>query len=225
MNDGWSIIPNWIARGERLDAFEKLVYLALLSRANEEGFAWPSMPTLAEDAGCSERTVQERLRRLSERGLVGIEKRFREDGSPTSNLYRVEVFRPRNSRTTPPQELHQGGAGVADKERTIEERTIEEHSSSPDGDGAFDRFWNVYPRKAGKQAAVKAWAKAIKSTSPDVIVDGASRFAADPNLPEKQFIPHPATWLNAGRWDDEPLPGRKPEQQQHANADWDWMTR
>jgi hypothetical protein len=32
--------------------------------------------------------------------------------------------------------------------------------------------------------------------------------AHDPNLPDEQFIPHPATWLNAGGWDDPPFPSR-----------------
>jgi hypothetical protein len=39
-------------------------------------------------------------------------------------------------------------------------------------------------------------------------VDGAIRLAADPNLPEVAFIPHPSTWLNRGGWDDAPYPPR-----------------
>jgi hypothetical protein len=35
------------------------------------------------------------------------------------------------------------------------------------------------------------------------------RYAADPNLPDKQFIPLPATWLNGDRWDDDPCPPRR----------------
>ena len=74
---------------------------------------------------------------------------------------------------------------------------------------AFQSFYTTYPRKAGKEAARRAFVKASKRLGGyQEIIDGARRFAADPNLPEKQFIPHPATWLNAGRWDDEPLPSR-----------------
>ncbi len=72
----------------------------------------------------------------------------------------------------------------------------------------FDDFWSVYPRRVGKDAARRAFAKAARSAGADVVVEGARRFAADPNLPEKQFIPHPSTWLARGSWEDEPLPPR-----------------
>lgn len=73
---------------------------------------------------------------------------------------------------------------------------------SPD----FDAFWDLYPRKVGKPKAAKAWAAAIRSVSPEVIIEGAKRLAADPNLPTKQFIPHATTWLTRAGWDDEPYP-------------------
>lgn len=73
---------------------------------------------------------------------------------------------------------------------------------------AFGEFWSVYPRKVGKAVARSKFMAAVKRTDPSVVVEGARRFAADPNLPEKQFIPHPATWLSQGRWEDEPLPER-----------------
>lgn len=80
---------------------------------------------------------------------------------------------------------------------------------APEGYAAsFDDFYAAYPRKVAKDAARKAWDKAIRRTPPGRILAGAERFASDPNLPEKQFVPYPATWLNAGSWDDEPQPPR-----------------
>ena len=73
----------------------------------------------------------------------------------------------------------------------------------------FDEFWSLYPRKVQKEDARKAWTKVTRGTLPDAILAGVKRVAADPNLPEKQFIPYPATWLNAGGWDDEPFPPEK----------------
>ncbi len=73
----------------------------------------------------------------------------------------------------------------------------------------FDAFWDAYPRHVGKLDARHAWDRAVKRVKPKVLIDGATRFANDPNLPlDKNFIPHPSTWLNQGRWDDEPLPPR-----------------
>jgi len=65
----------------------------------------------------------------------------------------------------------------------------------------FDLFWKSYPRKTGKGAAEKAWAKAALKTPADEIVGKLAKYTwpEDP-----QFIPHPATWLNQKRWEDEP---------------------
>lgn len=71
---------------------------------------------------------------------------------------------------------------------------------------AFDDFWSVYPRKVGKDAARKAWDKRIKQkVDPGRMIEGAKWLAA--HLPEGgiKFVPHPATWLNQGRYDDERL--------------------
>ena len=64
----------------------------------------------------------------------------------------------------------------------------------------------VMARRVGKDEAVKAYDKALRRASAAQILLGAHRMANDPNLPEKQFIPHPATWLNRGGWQDEPYP-------------------
>jgi hypothetical protein len=69
----------------------------------------------------------------------------------------------------------------------------------------FDEFWKVYPRKTAKGAARKVWEKI---TEPAEVIEGARRFALDPNR-DPSFTPHPATWLNGERWLDEPLPPRK----------------
>lgn len=109
----------------------------------------------------------------------------------------------RQSRETlAPGTEEQGNRGTGDKD-----------IPSPDGEAAplprgFAEFYDAYPRKVGRQEALKAFIKATRSTKPTVIVAGALRYARDPNLPDKEYIPHPATWLNRGGWDDEPCPPR-----------------
>lgn len=69
----------------------------------------------------------------------------------------------------------------------------------------FDEWYAAYPRKKAKQAAVRAWAKAVKLASPDEILAGLVRYNLhlDANPEARQFIPHPATWLNGGQWEDD----------------------
>jgi len=77
----------------------------------------------------------------------------------------------------------------------------------------FDEFYRHYPRKTAKLAAQKAWAKVIKlpNVTPEDIIAGAQSYAAlcQKNAKEAEFIPHPASWLNAGRWADEEAPKAK----------------
>lgn len=63
----------------------------------------------------------------------------------------------------------------------------------------FDLFWNLYPKHEAKGAAEKAWAKVPIADRPEVLQKlKAFRFPVD-----RQFIPLPASWLNAKRWLDE----------------------
>lgn len=74
----------------------------------------------------------------------------------------------------------------------------------------FEEFYEIYPRKVGKDLARKTMFKLLTAgTDSFTILAGVQRLASDPNLPEKQYIPHPGTWLSEGRWNDEPYPERK----------------
>ncbi|WP_336642300.1 hypothetical protein [Microbacterium sp. MMO-56] len=70
---------------------------------------------------------------------------------------------------------------------------------------SFEDFWAVWPRKDSKRTALAAWGRAVKKVAPEVVLQAASAYAASPFLPERQFVPYAATWLNGERWND-PLP-------------------
>lgn len=84
-------------------------------------------------------------------------------------------------------------------------------SSSEDPHDPFDDFWEVYPRKVGKEAARKAWKKIRPNQSLQRrILDAveAAKRSKEWQKDNGQYIPHPATWLNQGRWDDELTPAK-----------------
>lgn len=79
--------------------------------------------------------------------------------------------------------------------------------------GAFDRFWAAYPRKASKGRAERAFA----TINPDEQLVGRMCAAIERAKTSDQwrkdggkFVPHPATWLGAKGWEDEP---EKPAQE------------
>lgn len=66
----------------------------------------------------------------------------------------------------------------------------------------FDQFWAAYPRRIAKGDARKAWGQTASIRPPlaDVLKAVAE---ARKHWDSGKFIPYPATWLRAERWDDE----------------------
>lgn len=81
---------------------------------------------------------------------------------------------------------------------------------SPQGvdGGAFDKFWEAYPKKVGKQDARRSYERATKGKGP-IFKNNILKALEDQKQSDQwtrengRFIPNPATWLNQGRWDDE----------------------
>ncbi|MGW0504133.1 helix-turn-helix domain-containing protein [Micromonospora sp. NPDC003241] len=53
---------------------DRAVAIAIAAHANAEGAAWPSVATLADYAGCSERTVQRAVAKLVQLGRLAVSK-------------------------------------------------------------------------------------------------------------------------------------------------------
>jgi hypothetical protein len=70
---------------------------------------------------------------------------------------------------------------------------------------SFDHFWKCYPIKKAKAAAYRAFKKAKGLPTGDELATILAKqkrskaWTAD----NGQYIPHPATWLNGGCWEDE----------------------
>ena len=102
----------------------------------------------------------------------------------------------------------------------------ESESNPNDCAAAFERFWAAYPRHTNKRQAVKAFEK----LKPDEAMLGVMLAAIEKQKNSQQwtkdggqFIPHPATWLNGCRWEDEMSSGNDGKQvtaQQYGQRDY-----
>lgn len=82
--------------------------------------------------------------------------------------------------------------------------------------GAFEVFWQNYPKKVNKKDAEKAF-KAVK-VSIDVLIAAVDKQKASREWQKDggQYIPYPATWLRRGGWENELAPVTAPTARQNA---------
>ncbi len=213
--EGFASIPIWMMREKDVSRRAVLVYASLSSRAGL-GAIYPSQATIAEESGVSERTVRAALQELEDLGVIERRVRRGREGRATG-LTTAYLLHP-NGRHEEPAELAGSRKGPAKGPATSDKGTgkseqsplYEEDNQEVDRENtlavaSFDDFWAVWPRKDSRKAAEAAWGRAVKRADATVILEVARAYAASPFRPERQFVPHGATWLNGDRWND-PLP-------------------
>jgi len=85
----------------------------------------------------------------------------------------------------------------------------------------FETFWQAYPRKVGKAAALKRW----KTQKPPLteVLKALEVQRGCAQWQDITLIPHPETWLNKRRWEDDPAAysPAKPKTDNHAYCEAD----
>ncbi len=185
---------------------DTLVLVALGNFADEDWRCWPSKNTLALMTKLSPRALTMALKRLEEDGYVAREARTRENGSSTSNRYTLHLgeggqFIDPISAPPPRRDVAPGGQPDAPPERSLNHQKEGSVIRAPD---PFEVWWTIYPRKVDKTEARKAFWKAAAKVTFDALCSATSRFSEEVKHRDRDKIPHPTTWLNRERWNDEP---------------------
>jgi len=80
-----------------------------------------------------------------------------------------------------------------------------DNENENEGTNKFDAFWSAYPRKTDKVKAKRSFLRLTK-TEQELAVSNIQRLYSETPA---QFIPHPSTYLNGKRWEDQAI-DRKP---------------
>ena len=93
---------------------------------------------------------------------------------------------------------------------------------------AFERWYATYPRKVGKQEAASAFGRALpkfaasrglsSAEALDLMCSVTLEFAKSPAGQAGTYTPHPATWLNQGRYDDDQKEWNQDDRRQKARV-------
>lgn len=191
-----------------LPPYSKILLYWLADHHNAEtNRCFPSLTRLSKLCEISKRSVQNHLQNLKACGLISIEHSYRDDGQQTSNNYILNLNE---------DWVHDmPGGGAEDATPGVQDMPSNNLGSNNLGSEIvlvrnvdqtikdFETWWKVYPRKVGKFKASPAFAKACHITNFNELLEATKRFAKVCEGQEKQFIPHPATWLNQQRWKDD----------------------
>jgi hypothetical protein len=101
-----------------------------------------------------------------------------------------------NQNDKPPTSYRQ----ATDNKQTHKHKSTKEYTSD------FLQFYDAYPKHIGREPAWKAWQK-LNGSRPNlstlITKINEMKKSEDWTKDNGKFIPHPATWLNQKRWEDE----------------------
>lgn len=202
---------NWLETSE-LSSSAIALWFAIMQTANKAGWKNPltiPISTLEVKSGMERSSVYRARNRLKQAGLID----FRERGGKRCSEYTINslVCQYATQSGTLPDTLSET---QADTQSGTQTDTIPKQDKTkqdippivPPKEERFDAFWSAYPRKVGKDAARKAFAKRKPSQKLLEQMLAAIEQQKKSEQWQKnngQFIPLPTTWLNQGRWEDE----------------------
>ena len=198
----------------------RIMWITMLASADAEGHVSGSIPGMAavsrmtlEQADKSikalckpdpySRTKEYEGRRLLECDggwLIANYAKYREKRDPE---IRRKQNREAKRRQRSQQKVSQSQPKSAQAEAEAEAYKRKDSSSK---NGEFDVFWKCYPKKVGKGAARKVFERIAPS---EQLLKKILSAVEQQKTTEQwrrdsgKYIPHPATWLNQERWDDE----------------------
>lgn len=182
--------------------------LAIADFSDDNGNAYPAVPTLAEKCRMTPRNANLILANLKKSGELVVKQN---EGPKGTNRYMIRLqtpearFTPEESFTLKPVSPTPEASFPKPLKPASDEPSVNHHEPPILCDG-FAEFWNQYPKKVAKPQALKAWKK-IKPAG-QILADlmaalEKQKASADWRKDGGQFIPHPASWLNGRRWEDE----------------------
>lgn len=133
----------------------------------------------------------------------------------TKTATETPVKQQRNSDETPIKEGKEGKEGNQEKEESPPISPPRERANEPAG---FAEWWQLYPHKVGKRAAMASYRSALTRTDdPIELLDGLHRYIQT-KPPERAWC-NPTTWLNQDRWLDQPQEVQRDNGKHHNHDD------
>jgi len=190
----YAIIPAVVRYDDKLPANAKLLYGEITALCNKEGYCWAQNKYFAELYNVHKNTVSDWIGKLVIADHISIQMIYHEGTREVKYRY-----------------IRLSGEGIKKNlDRPIKEKTEDNNTSINNtisitsNTSHFEDFWSVYPRKVGKAMAKKAWLKMVRSEDVQrAIAENIEQRVLQGEWSDVKFIPHPSTYLNQERWEDD----------------------
>lgn len=230
----WHIVAKVYSRRVG-SATRKAILAYFADKASDDGRGvWASKATIAAELEMGRSTVIRTVNDLVSDGILSVTGEHKVKNGATVeyavNIAAIDRLPKAAKPATDPKDPSHSGTGVDVDQSQSGTKPVPERDPYPSRSGTqtslrtshehpplicpppgFDDFWSVVPRKVAKGAAEKAWAKAVKKAPPETIIAGMRVYARSREGEDPTYTAHPATWLNAERWTDEPPPPSQPK--------------
>lgn len=205
----YAIIPADVRYDKRLKANEKLLFAEITSLTNKKGCCWASNKYFADLYGVTNQAISKWIKELKDNGYIDVEYIYK-SGTKEIEKRIIRLTGVNNDE----QVLINDDEGIniclqgykqkfKDNNKNI---NIKDNNKINNINSEFENLWKEYPRKQGKDKALKAYIK-FRASDGDVekVKQGIEKYKRyiEANKIEQRYIKHGSTWFAGQCWDDE----------------------
>jgi biotin operon repressor len=196
------VIPMPVFEDKDLRANEKLLYGLISSLINKDGYCYASNKFIASKLNISEINVSKTLKKMEQKGYLIMV--YIRDGAIIKNR-KIYIDERLSKMITATIIKNDNGTIIKnDKEIYKAIKGINKVYIKEIYKEKFDKFWELYPNKKSKEKTI-IWFNNSNITDElyKTIMDKLKIFIKLKSWQDIKFVPHPSTWLNQKRWEDE----------------------
>ena len=201
----YAILTADVRYDKTLKPLARLLFAEITALCNKEGYCWASNQYFADLYEVDKTTVSGWIGQLKTRGYLTVQLEYKEGSKQILNRYmKINGEGIDEIINTPLQK----DVDPIDQKTKVNTKTNTKTNIKVNSIGDFDSFWRFYPRKAGKEAARKAWLKLRPDQHIMQMIDDNVKERVEKGEWRKDnqsFILHASTYLNQKRWEDEVL--------------------
>jgi hypothetical protein len=223
-------VPNWLMERPEVSTGAKLCYARLCQFYGTDRKCERTQAEIAAKLAVGERQTRRYLDELARHALIEEEKigfggccRYRFLDHAWVDFRAASSIRTETSALTVNPDISVLSIRTDKATLSIEKEKKNKGEIHVEAESVYQ----AYPRKVAKPAALKAITKAIRDlagrTPPrDVawLKGRVTAYAQTRVNEDPKFTPHPATWFNEHRFDDDELPGAGGQQAAPKNFSW-----